>query len=70
MACPLRVEFPSACYHVINRGNFRFPASGEDRDRELILGHFVPALPSAMCGPQTLWLLAILCESPSMHPLP
>ena len=25
MARPLRVEFPNACYHVICRGDFRFP---------------------------------------------
>ena len=37
MARPLLVEFPGACYHVINRGNFRFPVFGEDRDRELFL---------------------------------
>jgi putative transposase len=41
MARPLRVEFPGACYHVINRGNFRFPVFGEDRDRELILARLV-----------------------------
>ena len=28
MVRPLRVEFPGACYHVINRGNFRFPMFG------------------------------------------
>lgn len=37
MARSLRVEFPGTCYHVINRGNVRFPVSEEDRDRELIL---------------------------------
>ena len=41
MARPLRVEFPGACYHVINRGNFRFPVFGEERDRELILARLV-----------------------------
>ena len=41
MARPLRVEFPGACYHVINRGNFRFPVFEEDRDRELILEKLV-----------------------------
>ena len=40
-ARPLRVEFPGACYHVINRGNFRFPVFEEDRDRELILEKLV-----------------------------
>lgn len=37
MARPLRVEFPGACYHVICRGNFRFPVLSEARDRELLL---------------------------------
>ena len=37
MARPLRVEFPGACYHVINRGNFRFPVFREERERELLL---------------------------------
>jgi len=41
MARPLRVELPGACYHVINRGNFRFPVFHEDRDRELILEKLV-----------------------------
>ena len=41
MARPLRVEFPGACYHVICRGNFRFPVFREDRDRELILRRLV-----------------------------
>ena len=31
MARPLRVEFPDACYHVICRGNFRFPVLSEER---------------------------------------
>lgn len=37
MARPLRIEFPGACYHIINRGNFRFPVFSEERDRELFL---------------------------------
>ena len=41
MARPLRIEFPGACYHVINRGNFRFPVFSESRDRELILEKLV-----------------------------
>ena len=41
MARPLRMEFPGACYHVICRGNFRFPVFREDRDRELILRRLV-----------------------------
>lgn len=41
MSRPLRVEFAGACYHVICRGNFRFPVFGEERDRESILGRLV-----------------------------
>ena len=41
MAGPLRIEFPGACYHVLNRGNYRFPVFEEDRDRELILEKLV-----------------------------
>jgi REP element-mobilizing transposase RayT len=41
MARPLRIEFPGACYHVVQRGNFRFPVFGEDRDRELLLEKLV-----------------------------
>ncbi len=41
MARPLRIEFPGACYHVINRGNFRFPVFREDRDRELVVARLV-----------------------------
>ena len=37
MARPLRIEFEGACYHVISRGNFRFPVFREERDREIIL---------------------------------
>ena len=41
MARPLRVEFPDACYHVICRGNFRFPVLREEGDRELLLERLV-----------------------------
>jgi len=41
MARPLRIEFSGACYHMINRGNFRFAVFREDRDRELILEKLV-----------------------------
>ena len=41
MARPLRIEFPGACYHVVQRGNSRFPVFGEDRDRELLLAKLV-----------------------------
>lgn len=41
MARPLRVEFPDACYHVMCRGNFRFPVLREAGDRELLLERLV-----------------------------
>ena len=41
MARPLRIEFPGACYHIICRGNFRFPVLREERDRELLLERLV-----------------------------
>ena len=41
MARPLRVEFPDACYHVICRGDLRFPVLGEERGRELLLERLV-----------------------------
>ena len=41
MARPLRIEFPGACYHVMNRGNLRFPVFTEDRDRALLIGRLV-----------------------------
>ncbi|MBT3374738.1 MAG: hypothetical protein HN742_32155 [Lentisphaerae bacterium] len=33
-------EFPDACCHVINRGNFQLAAFREDPDRQLILVEF------------------------------
>jgi REP element-mobilizing transposase RayT len=41
MARPLRVEFAGACYHVISRGNFRFPVFAEERDRERFLAALI-----------------------------
>ena len=40
MARPLRIEFPGACYHVICRGNQRFPVFGGEEDRVLLLDRF------------------------------
>ena len=37
MPRPLRIEFPSACYHIICRGNARLPIFGDDADKELVL---------------------------------
>jgi len=41
MARPLRVEFPDACYHVICRGNFRFPLFADDNDKSLVVERLV-----------------------------
>jgi hypothetical protein len=49
MTRPLRVEFPAACYHVINRGSIRFPVFEEERDRELILNHSHPTGAAVPC---------------------
>ena len=43
MARPLRIEFPGACYHVMNRGNDRRRIFDSDKDYELFfrkLGEF------------------------------
>ena len=37
MACPLRLEFPDAIYHVTARGNARSAVFFDDGDRELFL---------------------------------
>jgi len=41
MARPLRLEFPGACYHIIARGNFRFPVFRDGRDCERLLAGLV-----------------------------
>ncbi len=38
MARPLRIEYPGACYHVMNRGNQRQTVFRADTDYELFLG--------------------------------
>ena len=37
MARKLRVEYPGAIYHVMNRGDRREPIFGDDSDRRLFL---------------------------------
>jgi len=37
MAWPLRIEFPGAFYHVMNRGNTGMDIFGSERDREKFL---------------------------------
>ncbi len=41
MARPLRIEFPGACYHVMCRGNFRFPIFRDEADKALLLRRLV-----------------------------
>lgn len=45
MARKLRVEYPGAIYHVLNRGDHREPIFKDDRDRR----SFVEAL-AAVCA--------------------
>jgi len=43
MPRPLRIEYPSACYHVICRGNARLPIFENDIDKQLLvdrMAHF------------------------------
>ena len=37
MARKLRVEYPGAIYHVLNRGDRREPIFGDDQDRQRFL---------------------------------
>ena len=37
MARPLRIEFPGACYHIMNRGNDRLPIFDTDEDSKLFI---------------------------------
>jgi len=43
MARPLRVEYPGAYYHVINRGNNQEKIFKNDRDREKFLQYLEKA---------------------------
>ena len=55
MARKLRVEYPGAVYHVINRGDRREPIFGDDEDRL----RFIATLGEA-CG-KTGWQVHALC---------
>jgi REP element-mobilizing transposase RayT len=59
MARKLRVEYPGAIYHVMNRGDRREPIFRDDEDR----GRFLTALGEA-CG-KTGWRVHALCLLPS-----
>jgi putative transposase len=37
MPCALRIEYPGAIYHVMNRGDRREPIFRDDTDREYFL---------------------------------
>jgi putative transposase len=44
MACPLRLEFPGALYHLTSRGNARAPIVLDDEDRHIffsVLGEII-----------------------------
>ena len=43
MARPLRIEYPGAYYHVINRGNNQEKIFKNDRDREKFLQYLEKA---------------------------
>ena len=55
MARKLRVEYPGAIYHVMNRGDRREAIFHEDQDRELFLATLAEA-----CG-KTGWQVHALC---------
>ena len=55
MARKLRVQYPSAIYHVMNRGDRREPIFKDDKDREL----FLEAL--GQCCAKTGWQVHAYC---------
>jgi putative transposase len=59
MARKLRVEYPGALYHVMNRGNRREPIFLDDQDRQ----QFLDTLGEA-CG-KTQWQVHALCLMPN-----
>ena len=59
MARKLRVEYPGAVYHVMNRGDRREPIFRDDADRQ----RFVNTLGEA-CG-KTGWQVHALCLMPN-----
>jgi REP element-mobilizing transposase RayT len=64
MARKLRVQYPGAVYHVLNRGYRREAIFPEDEDRR----QFLATLGQA-CG-QTGWLVPALCLMPNhFHPV-
>jgi REP element-mobilizing transposase RayT len=59
MACKLRVEYPGAVYHVMNRGDRREPIFRDDQDRERFIGTLGEA-----CG-KTDWQVHACCLMPN-----
>ena len=59
MARKLRVEYPGAIYHVMNRGDRREPIFRDDKDRQ----RFIHTLAKA-CG-KTGWQVLALCLMPN-----
>jgi putative transposase len=55
MARPLRIQYPGAIYHVMNRGDRREPIFEDDKDRELVLGTL-----GQVCA-KTDWLIHAWC---------
>jgi putative transposase len=59
MARKLRIEFPGAIYHVINRGNYRtdvFRSAGEAKSFLAAVEEAVARWGLARPGSQTTWL--------------
>ena len=61
MARKLRVEYPGAIYHVMNRGDRREPIFQDDEDRQ----RFLATLGEA-CG-KTGWQVHALCWKRCRH---
>ncbi len=59
MARKLRIEYPGAIYHVMNRGDRREPIFLDDKDRQL----FMETLGQA-CQ-KTAWQVHALCLMPN-----
>jgi REP element-mobilizing transposase RayT len=59
MARKLRIEYPGAIYHLINRGDRREPIFWDDRDRELFLSTLGEA-----CA-KTSWQVHAFCLMPN-----
>ena len=55
MARPLRLQYPGAIYHVMNRGDQREDIFRDDEDREKLLG----TLTEACC--KTEWQVHAYC---------